>query len=258
MYILYNSNEEFVDEMTGPDGYAFEKVVADELRALGYPVFYQNLKMRINGITFIEFDIVSLDFIVEVKAGKSIRTCGLDLLYSHRRLPENFMIYVYCAAKTDAEIAEQNENKLENILYINDLRQIVASHPPRNICNIKSAKNLNRFLRIPYEIMCSFDKIYIQKESFDKIYYGLNHIRDWCSKSNGLKHSNKLQYLIDHGKIIYVDKFDYHVPDFNLYYLNEGVMNLKEMNNIIIPLVYRHSSYSQYKEQWVGIEPARC
>jgi hypothetical protein len=242
---------------TGPDGYAFEKDVANEIRALGYPVFYQNLKMRINGLTLIEFDIVSLDFIVEVKAGKSIKTCGLDLLYSHRRLPENFMIYIYCAAKTDAEIAEENANNLENILYINDLHQIAALHPPRNICNIKTAKNLNRFLRIPYEMMCSFEKIYVQKESLDQIYYGLNYIKDWYSKSDGLKRSDKLQWLIDRGKFVYVDDFDDHVPDFNRYYLNEGVLNLKEFNNIIIPLVYRYTSYSQYKEQWVGIEPPR-
>ena len=244
--------------VNGPDGYAFEKAVANELRALGYPVFYQNLKMRVNGITFIEFDIVSLDFILEVKAGKSIKTCGLDMLYSHRRLPENFMIYIYCVAKTDEEIAEQNESGLRNILYINDLRHIVASHPPRNICNIKSAKNLNRFLRIPYEMMLTFDKIYIQKESLDQIYYGLNYIKDWYSKSDGLKRSDKLQYLLDHGKIVYVDEFNDHVPDFNRYYLNEGVINLKELNNIIIPLVYRYTAYSQYNEQWVGIEPARC
>lgn len=241
--------------MSPSPGYAFEKVVVEELKALGYPVFYQNLKMRMNGMTFVEFDIISLDFILEVKSGKSLRTCGLDMLYAQRKLPENFVVYIYCKVKTNEEIAEQNSSGLRNIVYINNLQEIVKAHPPRNICNIKTEKNLNRFLRTPFELMKRFDMIYVLKDTFNHTHHSLNYIKDWYSKIDGTKRSDKLRHLVDMGKIVFVDTFDANIPEFDRYYLGSSNHNLKTLHRITIPLIYKYNLYSQYHEDCIDIAP---
>ena len=158
--------------MSDFDEMEFEAVVADQLRVLGYPIFYRNFRIFLNRNSLSEFDIVSYGFIVEVKSGRDYGTKGLNFMYSYGILPIEFKYYIYCPMMNDDEILCLNDRLARGpILYINSYRPILVNHPPMRDCVITNESILANFLNLEMKIINRFGKLYMDRDFFNVMYH---------------------------------------------------------------------------------------
>jgi hypothetical protein len=192
----------------------FEEKVANTLRGLGYPIFYRDVTITYTKkFVMGEFDIVSRDFIVEVKSGRDITTRGIDLMYSQGLLPVGFAVYIFCPRFSDTEIAELNQDLYRpNITFINDLAVIRKHHEPVNECTVASASLFMRLLRTPLADILRFQKIYMTTHTFIRVYRNVSYMRDLYSKSEGITWSEKIMTLIAGNRIEIVNALPATVP----------------------------------------------
>ena len=180
----------------------FESVVAAQLQALGYPIFYRNFNVYLNRSNIAEFDIISDGFIVEVKSGKHYKTRGLHFMNSHRMLPQGFAYYIYCAVLSDEEIACLNAYyATENIIYINSFAPIISKHVPRRAVSLVSESVLANFLNLPMHTINLFTALYIKQSDLDKMKWRLREERDRYSFADNVKWSDKIRLLEAQGRL---------------------------------------------------------
>lgn len=216
----------------------FEAVVAQQLRDLGYPVFYRNYKILYQRSAISEFDIVSYGFIVEVKSGRDYGTRGLDFMHSYGILPKEFKYYIYCPVLNDQEIACLNENLARGpISYINSYSPIIENHTPNRDCVITEETILANFLNLRMCDINSFGTLYITPKIYDQMVYRVHHERDRYSYTDNLKWSEKLAYLMKNKRIC-LDKAPPHIPLMIKAYKNMNVARLKRYERFTIPQVY--------------------
>ena len=191
-----------------------ENSVAKALQDMGYPIFYRNLHISYRKqFLFGEFDIVGRDFIVEVKSGRDITTRGIDFMYTQGLLPTQFRYYVYCQRFADDEIAHMNEEfGRSNMTYINDLGVIRANHEPICECSVPNPSLFMRLLRTPLSTVLQFQRIYMNKYTFIRVYRNVNYIRNPYSIRESIMWSEKIMRLITEGRICIVDKPPAGVP----------------------------------------------
>lgn len=207
----------------------FEKEVADELFARGYPILYRNLSVSLNGGLIGEFDIISKDFVVEVKSGKDINTIGLYFMRNHNILPKNFAYYIYCPAIDYDTIEMFNKDYSNNIFtYTNTLQTIYERHKPIIECNIDSQSNLCKVLNLNIESLKNFFKLYVKYEDYTRVFISLHYVRDTYSHDEKIKWSEKLDFLIDSGILVFTEEFNSSIPFIRgffthnrMYYLNK-------------------------------------
>lgn len=148
----------------------FETHVENELIKLGYPIFYRNLRILCNDDEITEFDIISTNFIVEVKSGNLGKMKGFNLVYRHSLLPENFIYFVYCPMVSDEELKRfQEQYDKPSFVFIKSLSDITNYVRPIKNINITNETALLKFLKLSYECLQSFNTIYIPKEIYDSV-----------------------------------------------------------------------------------------
>jgi hypothetical protein len=216
----------------------FEGVVANQLKALGYPIFYRNFRIFLNRNALSEFDIVSHGFIVEVKSGRDYGTKGLNFMYTHKVLPIEFKYYIYCPMLDDSEISCLNENMpRKNVLYINSYGPIIRNHKPMRDCVITNDSILANFLNLEMSVINTFGTLYMKREIFDKMYYRVYHWRDRLSYTDNMKWSDKIEYLVRLGRISF-DEPPANVPLMVKGYFNINTIRLKRLEQFTIDQVY--------------------
>jgi hypothetical protein len=189
----------------------FEEKVAKALKEMGFPIFYRDVTISYNKRFILgEFDIVSRDFIVEVKSGRDITTRGMDLMFSQNILPRGFAFYIYCPRFDDNEIDQLNDEfHRQGILYINDLVIIQQRHIPQYECSISSASIFMRLLRTPLSDIMYFQRLYMTKHTFIRVYRNVSYMRNPYSTRENIMWSEKIMTLIAANRIAIVE----NLPD---------------------------------------------
>jgi hypothetical protein len=191
----------------------FEQEVADELFKRGYLVLYRNLSISVNKAIIGEFDIICRDFIIEVKSGKDIHSCGLYFMGNHNILPRGFVYYIYCPVIDDDTITMFNKDySNDTFIYTNTLDTIYERHQPIIECNIDNQSNLCKILNLSLDSIKRFNKLYINYEEYTKVYISLHYVRDTISDKEKIKWSDKLDYMVDSGILVFHDEFDPSIP----------------------------------------------
>ncbi len=217
-----------------------EKKVIKELRSKGYPVFNHNLSTFMVDdtgkrlTTICEFDIISHDFIIEVKSGRNIMSNGMQIMKQRDMMP-NYKLYFYCPIKTDKEIDDCNkDNVSENVYYINNLEEVYKNHKPFNHANIRRHKLFSKFLHLTMDCLKTFDKIYTRRLIVYEQFIFLNHYYNFSGNNSKITWVDKLNYLLHSGKLVLVDKFDDDIPDFELKNCNKKIYinDYQELNII--------------------------
>jgi len=175
----------------------FEKVTVRALFQLGYPIFYTNLKILHKEYQLSEFDIISDNFIVEVKSGRDVGTKGLFFLKNHNMLPKGYIIYVYCPFYSNQQVKKFNKESSNcKIIYINDLRKIARRHKPSIKGIINDEETLRGFLR--HENFYKFDKVYMGMEMYNLLMSFLVY----------RKYKPQIEYMLNFGKIGVLEYMD--------------------------------------------------
>lgn len=205
-----------------------ENYVINELENKGYPVFFRNLRIECNKIQVTEYDVVSRDFIIEVKSGKDLSLKSSQPIKHLRFLPLGYKLYYYCPCKSDEDIKMMNHayNIEGGIIFINSLEEIYKNHKPYNEVNIKTQKDFTRFLSLSFDKLKIFDKVNVDKETFYYTYLCLNYINDYYSKNdmNPILSSEKIRYLVDNKKINMVENFDKNVATLSTKNPNQTII----------------------------------
>lgn len=223
-----------------------EDAAARRLEELGYTVFYRNLRFRYSNRDVCEFDIILRDCIVEVKSGKYVYSSsgGFDNVVLGGRLPKGFTFYIYCMAKTDAEIIDLNaELANPTAQYINRLEDIALKHPPDNReCIIDSQSTLAYFIRCKLSTILKFNKLYMTQNTYDKAYYQYNYTRDSFSLEEMMMWSGKLRLLMESGRIIICEEYPKTAIPLKKMPLEvmrqKGVMKARRRDPIAIPIFH--------------------
>jgi hypothetical protein len=193
----------------------FEKDVANELKQMGFPIFYRNVRIRYKKNDITEFDIVSSNFIVEVKYGKQkkVYLSGFDFIVEHNMIPDGYTYYIYIPSKNSEELSNlsQHYNK-SNIVFINNLSQIRERHIPKKECNIETQSIFMKFLGLTMDEIKSFNMIYINDDTYSKLYNTLNYVRDSYSKIDNIRWSQKLDYLLKMNKLKIIKTYNKSIP----------------------------------------------
>ena len=208
----------------------FEKHVADELFAKGYPIIYRNLSVSLNNGLIGEFDIISKDFVVEVKSGKDINTIGLYFMRNHNILPRDFVYYIYCPVIDSETIEMFNKDYSNNIfIYTNTLQTIYDNHKPLIECVIDGQSNMCKVLNLSLESLKKFNRLYIKYEEYNKVFISLHYVRDTYSHIEKIKWSEKLDYLVDSGILVFVEEFDPTIPSIRGFFTHNRVHYLNKL-----------------------------
>jgi hypothetical protein len=204
-----------------------EKRVQRELMEKGYPVCYKNLKIRNRSSIIFEIDIVSLDFVIEIKSGKEIHSIVNQHISYNKYVPKKYTIYFYSPVLSDEEVLYLNKNNATRIIYINSLNVIYKNHEPCKEINIGSRNLLSRFLYLDFEKIKEFKKIYIKYEDFYRQYFINKYLSDYTY--NGDSFFIKINYLFSMNIICLVDKFDMNIPSLIVESNISGKMFLDDM-----------------------------
>jgi hypothetical protein len=229
-----------------------ENSVTKALQDMGFPIFYRNVNISyMKRFLFGEFDIVSRDFIVEVKSGRDITTRGIDFMYSQNLLPTAFRYYIYCSRYTDDEIAHLNEEfGRPYITYINDLAVIRANHVPVCECSVSGPGIFMRLLRAPLTTILRFHTIYMTKYTFIRVYRNVCYLRNLYSADENIMWSEKIMMLIAEKRIQIVDILP--TPDvvapLVAHFNTRCIVVKKASEPVQIPLVHSLTSMNCFRD----------
>jgi hypothetical protein len=223
----------------------FEKEVADELFAKGYQILYRNLSISVNKNIIGEFDIICRDFIVEVKSGKDIHSCGLYFMHGHNILPKGFKYYIYCAAIDSETIEMFNKDYGNNTFtYTNTLQTIYDNHIPSIECVIDGQSNMCKILNLNIDSLKRFNRLYITYDEYIKTFISLHYIRDTRSPVENIKWSDKLDFLVDSGILVFCEDFDPSIPLACGFFNHNRQYN---MTSLQTPKLKLHYSLNYFK-----------
>lgn len=206
----------------------FESQVENELIQLGYPIFYRNLTILCNHDQITEFDIISANFIVEVKSGAHFpKLKGFNLVYRHNLLPENFIYFVYCPMISDEELKGMQEQYAKpSFVFIKNLSDITKYVKPIKNIYITNENMLYKFLKLGYENLLSFNTIYMPIDIYNAVYKKL--LSDQSTRKLKKRLWN-LQTLKANGKLCFSNpSADYTFRMIN----NSNVITSKHISSI--------------------------
>lgn len=217
----------------------FENIVAQQLKTLGYPIFYRNYKILYKNTSLTEFDIVSNGFIVEVKSGKTTQTRGLHVLKSFNILPEPFRYYIYCPILDDDEIACLNEYRgCDKVLYINNYNIILQNHAPRRDCVFQTESAFANFLNMPLKVINEFDTLYIRPFEYSVMQWRIKYYRDRYSYKDNMTWSDKIDYLMRVKRLVVTQILPQDVAPFMKHKNPSKTLLLNNLHSFPLPLYY--------------------
>jgi hypothetical protein len=227
----------------------FEEVVAQQLKTLGYPIFYRNYKIMYHRTDLTEFDIVSNGFVVEVKSGKSTQARGLHALKSFNILPEPFRYYIYCPALDDDEIACLNEYRgCDQIMYINSYKLILQNHPPRRDCVFPSEGAFATFLNMPLRVINEFNTLYIRPLDYNIIMWRIQRYRDRYSYTDNMSWSDKIYYLLKVKRLVVTQTLPQDIAPYFKHKNPSKTLMLNQLQRFPLPLYYDAHKFEKDKQ----------
>ena len=204
-----------------------EKKVQEELSSRGYPICYKNLRIRSGSSVLFEIDIISIDFVMEIKSGKEIHSIVNQHMSYNKYIPKKYTIYFYSPALSNEEVAYLNENNATRIIYINSMNVIYENHDPCREINIKSRNLLSRFLYLDFDKIKSFERLNVRYEDFYRQYFINKYLSDYTY--NDVSFFSKINYLFIMGKFNLVEEFDEDIPSLILESNISGKMYIQDM-----------------------------
>lgn len=214
-----------------------EKEVQAELISKGYPICYKNLKIKNGCLNLFEIDIISTDFVIEIKSGRETHSITNQHLSYHKYIPERYVIYYYAPALSDEEIKDLNESNGLRIIYTNTLETIYTNHQPCYEIVIPTQNLFSRFLYLDFPTVKKYNKIYIKYEDFFKQYFINKYLSDYTY--NGVSFYKKINYLLKSGKIRMVNEFKDNIPVLIIQNKIPGKMAVEEINfNLNYPIYW--------------------
>lgn len=229
----------------------FEQEVADELFARGYQILYRNLSISVNKAIIGEFDIICRDFILEVKSGKDIYSGGLYFMHGHNMLPKGFSYYIYCMA-IDSETIEMLNKEYSNnntFIYTNTLQTIYENHIPSIEGVIDGQSNMCKILNLDMDSLRKFNKLYINYEEYNKVFISLNYVRDTYSPVEKIKWSEKLDFLVDSGILVFSEDFEPSLPIIKGFFYHNKLFSLNTFESPKLELHYSLISFKTSTKQ---------
>lgn len=230
------------------NGRSFEMLTRNALVALGFPVLATNVKVFYNRTTLAEFDIVSSNFIVEVKSGVSYKLInkGLMTICKYKMLPPDFIYFVYLP-NAPASVMKKYERyhrsliKRNNLVFIKNLKEIFNYTKPVKNISCDSEHTFAQLMNT--STVNSVDKIYVHRENYETLYAKLTE----CARMH--PDDAQLAATIDRyntaftsGKIVFsMDDLQYIYPYAQKPY--RAKIKLSELT----PLHFdRHFHYTQF------------
>jgi hypothetical protein len=188
-----------------------EKAVINALEEKGYCVYFRNISLKYNQIQITEYDVISKDFIIEVKSGKDFKY--MQIIKQLKYLPDGYKLYYYIPNKDDEEVKKLN-TIFKEITIVNNLEEIYKKQKTWNEFNICNRKDFKRVLSLPLSKIKIFDKLNILEEDFYFVYFQVLYVYDYycINEEEKIHSSKKIEYLLDTGKINFVKEFDKDIP----------------------------------------------
>lgn len=223
--------------------YAFEEYVASKLVEYGYPIFYRNLKVIYNKYEITEFDIVSTNFILEVKSSTftNCKNKGFIQFYSNNLLPENFKYFIYSAQSTDDEITTlMNIYTNPDYIFINNLEKIKEYINPEKNIECLSNELLERFLHLHYTELNKLTFLYTPYTIYMNVYDTLVKLRDVNNRNyDDILHKLEvLEYLQKTKKLVFEKENIKNIYPFKIRRLMSKKLVLTSLNRVAIDLFY--------------------
>lgn len=224
-----------------------EQRVEDELRRRGYPIFYRNLNVYYNGHEITELDIVSSNFIVEVKSKcfKNTRSGGFDMFYRHNLLPTGFTYFVYSPEPQEELNEYQKMYNNPSYFFINDIEQIARIIQPSIQMTIPNESILARVLNMTTKDLEGIDKLYVPSRAYKDLCHRLMYERDVYYAPEELYWSVKLEDLVKRGKVCFDAPSPYAYPLKTSMMCNVKKLYIKSLDKPIVLDLYYHISAFQ-------------
>ncbi len=188
-----------------------EDYVEKELVKNGYYVQYKNLTIMYNNLQITEYDIISTDFVIEVKSGKAPKFKLSQQRHQLLFLPKNYKLYYYCP-NVDDENLENLNFCMSKIIFVNKLEDIYKNHKPYSFeLNIKDIKSFIRLLSLTLaEIKC-IGRINIRENDFYHVYLSCKYMTDHYNIEDMIKNSYKCEHLLNNNIIYLTTKFNNNI-----------------------------------------------
>jgi hypothetical protein len=223
--------------------YEFEEYVASKLVEFGYPIFHRNLKVFYNKNEITEFDIVSMNFILEVKSSKftNCKNKGFIQFYSNNLLPENFKYFIYSAQSTYDEITTlKNIYSNPDYIFINNLEKIKEYITPQKNIECLTKELVESLLHLHYTELNKITHIYIPYTIYMNVYDTLVKLRDIHTNNYAdVPHKLEvLEYLQKTNKLVFDKENIQNIYPFKRRRFISKKLVLTSLKRVTIDLFY--------------------
>ncbi len=186
--------------------------VLSKLTEYDYTIFSKNMELRYLGYPLAEFDIVCMNFILDIKTttfnNSSNRT--INLLQTHNLVPEGYKYVVYSPLSTDDEVKQLKEIYTNpSILFITTLETIKEIIPPIKNIECTTTRDLANLMMVTDDEMEKINKIYVPYDIYKRHYDTITRLRDIPGFNVNLLTTkvNTIDRLIKENKLVF-DKSD--------------------------------------------------
>lgn len=227
-----------------------EEVVSN-LVDYGYYILYENLEIKYLGYsTICEFDIVGLNFIIDVKTTKFHNSSNktINFLQAYRLLPEGYKYFVYSPLFTEDEIEELKEIYTSpSFIFINDLKKIKEYISPVKNMECNTTRDLANLLRITDDEISKINKIYVPYSIYRTYYDSIIRLRNVHDDLLLTRKSSKIDSLIEENKIVFDKSHLENVYPFSSgdKYKNSCKLHIKSLDKIVLNQAYYNVDFKK-------------
>lgn len=174
----------------------------------GYYILYENLEVRYLGAPVCEFDIVGMNFIVDVKTTSFNNSSNktINFLYAYNLLPKDYIYFVYSPLFTDNKIKELKEIYTSpSYIFINNLEKIKEYVSPMKNIECNTTRDLANLLWSTDDEMNKIRTIYVPYTIYKRHYDTLVRLRDTGDYNTIVLTGriNKIDSLVKENKLVF-------------------------------------------------------
>lgn len=226
--------------------------VVSKLAEDGYYIRYENLEVRYLGTAVCEFDIVGMNFIVDVKNkyfNKS-RNKTNNFVYTYNLIPKDYIYFIYSPLFTDEEIKELKEIYTSpSYVFINNLEKIKEYVSPMKNIECNTTRDLANLLWITDDEMNKINTIYVPYTIYKRHYDTLMRLRDTGEYNTIVltKQINKIDLLVKENKLVF-DKLNLdNVFPFSSgdKFKNSSYIKLNSLDKIVLYPKYYNIDFNK-------------
>ena len=221
--------------------------VVSKLIEDGYYIIHENLEVRYLNSAICKFNIVGMNFILDVKTSLINNNSGSrinSLLYVRHLLPEGYKYILYSSLFTEDEIKELKDTYTSpSYIFINDLEKIKEYVSPMKNVECNTTRDLRNLLWITDDEMNKINTIYVPYDIYKKCYETLTLLRD-IPENNTLMYTekiNRIESLIRENKLVFDKSHLENVFPFTSRkkkYIRLKYINLKSLDKIVFNQIY--------------------